>query len=240
MPREPELLEFLILFINLDSCTENGRKCRDAEAVKMGTPLTAFFENLYMSEIDSIMEQKAGLYIRYCDDIIIYDKTLSGILELKKIFLDEISKLHLEVNPKADRIFSPGEFVDFVGYTLAGSRQQLPLSVALYAKSMVRARCRTLLNLRRYHHLNAQNAMILMALYNNRITEKLKVHFKNVTETDVLRDLDRYMADSVRFAGLGKCSNTASKYRIKYEEIKESGYKSLVNEYFRFKNAGHL
>lgn len=232
---DPELLAFLIKYVSGNKCIENGVEYYDAEAVKMGAPLTAFFENLYLNKIDHLMNRKAELYIRYCDDIIIYDNSLSHLSELRELFLNETAKLKLEINPKHDNIYAPGEFVDYIGFTIAGNRQQLPAFTVIQAKNLVRANCKRILHLRRKYNLGATNAMILMAQSNNKILREIKAHFKDITETDRLKYLDKYMIDSMRIVGLGKFTNSKIKYRIMYDEIKACGYTSIVNEYYKYR-----
>lgn len=237
---DPTLLSFLIKLANVDRCIEQGIECSNVEAVKMGLPLTPFYENLYLDRIDKLLDRKAELYIRYCDDIIIYGQSLREITELRKLFLNEISSLHLSVNMKHEHIYSPGEFVNYIGYTIAGSRQELPEYTLELSKNIIRTNCKHILKLRNKYNLGSENAMVLMAQLNNKIIDKLEVHFRHITDIENLKRLDRYMVDSMRIAGSGHYYQSSAKYRIKYDDIKKCGYKSPVHEYYRYRKATHL
>lgn len=232
---EPELLAFMVSYINIDRYIEDGIEHSDAETVKLGTPLGNFFLNLYLNKVDKLIEQKAKLYIRYCDDIIIYADSLEEISKLRALFLDEIKKIKLNVNPKKEKIYASGEFVNFVGLSIAGNRQELPEATTELSKQLIRRNCKRILRLRKNNNLKAQNAMLLMIHFNNKIIDGLKQNFKNVTEVDKFKELEKYMLDSIRIVGLGRYCKSNSKYKITYNEMKKLGYKSLVNEYYQFK-----
>ena len=57
--------------------------------------------------------------------------------------------------------------------------------------------------------------------------------FPVITKTEGLNEIDRYLQQNLRYLATGKHSK--ANYRTSYEQLKDLGYKSLVNEYWRFK-----
>ena len=58
--------------------------------------------------------------------------------------------------------------------------------------------------------------------------------FPVLTCSDGLKELDEYLLSYVRFLKSGR--HYKGNYRLRYESIKELGYRSLVHEYYRYKN----
>jgi hypothetical protein len=59
--------------------------------------------------------------------------------------------------------------------------------------------------------------------------------FPVITQTDGLKEIDHYLQQYIRFLGTGKHSK--ANYRTDYAQLKQLGYRSLVNEFFRFKKS---
>ena len=56
-------------------------------------------------------------------------------------------------------------------------------------------------------------------------------YFPVITTDTTLREIDHYMQECIRFLYTGK--HTKRNYNLRYETIKELGYRSLVNEYHK-------
>ena len=56
--------------------------------------------------------------------------------------------------------------------------------------------------------------------------------FPHLTVDDGLREIDAYMQQYIRFTVTGR--HYKGNYRIRYEQMKEWGYRSLVNEYYKY------
>ena len=59
--------------------------------------------------------------------------------------------------------------------------------------------------------------------------------FPIINKTDGLREIDHYLQQNIRFLGTGKHSK--ANYKTSYAQLKRLGYKSLVNEYHKFKES---
>jgi hypothetical protein len=65
---------------------------------------------------------------------------------------------------------------------------------------------------------------------------RLPEAFRVVSVDEGLREIDRMLYDMIRTVASGK--KGSGRYRIRSERIREWGYKSLVNRYYRFINNG--
>ena len=55
--------------------------------------------------------------------------------------------------------------------------------------------------------------------------------FPNLTLDDGLREIDAYLQEYIRYAVTGR--HYKGNYRIRYEQLKDWGYRSLVHEFYR-------
>ena len=56
--------------------------------------------------------------------------------------------------------------------------------------------------------------------------------FPVINEVSGLREIDHYLQQNIRFVATGK--HNGANYRIRYEQLRSFGYRSLVSEYYRF------
>ena len=68
---------------------------------------------------------------------------------------------------------------------------------------------------------------------NNEITW-CRWYFPVITTDNSLHILDEYMIENIRYIATGK--HTKANYNLRYETIKEYGFKSLVHSYYCFDN----
>ena len=58
--------------------------------------------------------------------------------------------------------------------------------------------------------------------------------FGNLNTDKGLKEIDAYMQEYIRYTVTGR--HYKGNYRIKYDKLKQWGYKSLVHEYYKQKN----
>ncbi len=90
-----------------------------APGVPIGNYISQYFANLYLSELDHLLKEAAGVryYYRYADDMVLLagDKpTLHGLLVLINDWLNEERRVDLKGNYQVFPVESRG--IDFVGY----------------------------------------------------------------------------------------------------------------------------
>ena len=63
-------------------------------------------------------------------------------------------------------------------------------------------------------------------------------YFPTITTSKSLRILDEYMVSNIRYIATGR--HTKANYNLRYDKIKEMGYRNLVNSYYRYKKTGEV
>ncbi len=116
-----------------------------AEGVPIGNYISQYLANLYLSELDHLLKEVAGVryYYRYADDMVLLagDKpTLHGWLVLINDWLNEERRLDLKSNYQIFPVESRG--IDFVGYVTFHTH-------CLARKKNKKGLCRELAKLRR-------------------------------------------------------------------------------------------
>ena len=59
--------------------------------------------------------------------------------------------------------------------------------------------------------------------------------FPVINQCDGLKEIDHYLQQSLRYLSTGK--HNKSNYKTHYDQLKALGYRSLVNEFFKYKSA---
>ena len=63
-------------------------------------------------------------------------------------------------------------------------------------------------------------------------------YFPVINTSNSLKIIDKYMQQNIRYIYSGKyCKKN---YNVRYNELKKFGYKTLVNEYYIFKNNSNI
>ncbi len=101
-------------------------------------------------------------------------------------------------------------------------------------KMSIRAETKRLLIACRKNHLPEKMRLFMVISRTNRLIDHLRLEntFRIVSVHDGLRQIDQMFYDMIRTVASGKTGS--GRYRIRREQIREWGYKSLVNRYYRF------
>ncbi len=151
-----------------------------------------------------------------------------------------------------------GEAFEFLGFSIQGTdgpekgmpAGKVDLSEAALRKMKTKIRRKAHLLYRRQKN-NGKNppltfeesARILLKTFNRKYFDEAEEDrftwsrwfFPVLTCTDGLGKLDAYLLSYVRFLKTGR--HYKGNYRVRYEEIKALGYRSLVHEYYEWKNS---
>lgn len=227
---DPELCLFLKSTIDDDRYTENGSIGTGAPAVKQGCPLTGFFENVFMTDVDRAIGGKADVYCRYNDDILFYSESTEVLAECRELLTEILSGLGLTEKSEKAVTVMPGEFVQFICFNLAGSRQDLCGNQVYLWRRSVQALTREMLYMKRTLGLSDDFAMLLTIKNFETVRESCVKLMPYLTESGTLKTLDHIFLDAVRT--VGNSGPGRRKYKISYETVKSLGYSSLVSEYY--------
>lgn len=238
---DPAAMGFFRWMLRWRTCRlPDGTVRRCAPAVMTGLPLTSFFENLYLSEVDWHFKGLGIPYGRYADDIVLYADDRERALEYEQYLEQVMARRKLTLHQDKSMILPPGTPVEVLGMKLTGRQVDIAdASIAKLRWKMYRFGSRMLEKKRRFG-ISDDEAMRRMIFYADRkffgvSGERHELSwsrwaFPLLDTTEGLKRLDRIVQDAVRYVGTGK--QGPARYRVQYEKLRQLGYRSLVNEYY--------
>lgn len=223
-----------------------GKIIEEKKGILPGVPISAFFANLYLSELDHLFFEKNIPYLRYSDDIIIFADDENALTDCIATIKNHIQEKGLQINPEKEIITQPGEKWEFLGFCYHNGTIDISeiaikkLKAKMYRKSRALLRWAEKKNYPLEYAAKAFIKRFNSKLYDNPIHNELtwsRWYFPIINTDASLKIIDDYMKDCIRFLSTGK--RNKSRYNFTYENIKALGYRSLVNEYYKFKENGH-
>lgn len=224
-----------------DRTWSGGRIIHESKGVMAGLPTSAFLANYHMRDIDALFAKKDCVYMRYADDIILFAKTPEQLDSLKTELLTAIRCKGLDINPKKESCFVPGQSFDFLGFSIEGQKIDLAEATVRKIKGKIR---RSVRSIRRWMlKKNAPLEGTLKAII-RRYNEKFYGHcedeltwerwfFPVITTTKSLKEVDQYMQQSLRYISTGRyCKKNYE--LVPYDMLQRCGYRPLVAEYYHF------
>ena len=158
-----------------------------------------------------------------------------------------LAQAHLEVNPDKEKIYSPDEAYEFLGFKCHGRDIDISEATKKKMKGKISRQARALLRWKDKKGFDSEKAMKALINYFNRKffesddPETLtwsRWFFPVITQTNGLKEIDHYLQQNIRFLSTGRHNKT--NYRVDYEKLKELGYRSLVNEYYKYLQVSHI
>ena len=222
----------------------NGIVIEENHGVMAGTPTSPFLADVYLNEVDWYFYQHGIIYARYSDDIILFAPDLETLQQHQFTLKQFLAKYQLEVNPDKEKTYSPDEPYEFLGFKCLGHDIDISEATKQKMKGKIKRKARALLRWKDKNHLDADKAMKgLINYFNRKFFESddpetltwSRWFFPLITRTEGLKEIDHYLQQNIRFLRTGKHGKT--NYKVDYEKLKSLGYKSLVNEYYKFKAA---
>ena len=116
MANDPLLYRFFQEMLSNDSVIYNGETIHERHGVMAGTPTSPFLANVYLKEVDRFFHDAGVIYARYSDDIILFAPDLATLEEYKRKMAEFLEQYQLEVNPDKEKIYSPDEAYEFLGF----------------------------------------------------------------------------------------------------------------------------
>ena len=217
----------------------DGEVVQEQHGIMAGTPTAPFLADLYLAEVDRYYSDRGVLYARYSDDIIFFAQDLDSLNDLRGVLTDFLERYGLTVNPDKEHVYKPGEAFDFLGFKCLGANIDLADATREKMKGKIRRKTRSLMRARGFRGVDAETAMSrLIRHFNVKFfeddeTESLnwsRYFFPLINRTEGLKEIDRYLQQNLRYLATGRHGNSG--YRIRYETLKNLGYRSLVHEYY--------
>ena len=239
---DPALFSFLRRLLGEPEVLWKGNPVREQKGVMAGTPLSAFFANVYLMDLDREFSSDGAPYARYSDDIILFAPTGEALEEKANALRQALASLGLGLNPDKEEFFTPETGYVFLGFFCKGKEIDLaPVSVTKM-KGKMRRKARALARWADRNGLEREKAArAFIRVFNRKLFETggdndltWSLWFFPLLTTDrSLKEIDRYAEDCLRSLISGK--HNKGKYRVTYDDLKALGFRSLVREFHKFK-----
>ena len=245
MSDDPMLYRFFEKLLTDNRVVYNGETILENHGVMAGTPTAPFLADVYLKDVDRHFAEAGVLYARYSDDIIMFAPDLETLEIYKSQMADFLKQYRLEVNPDKEKIYSPDEAFEFLGFKCHARDIDISEATKKKMKGKIKRSAKSLMRWSQKNHIEPEKAMKGLINHFNRKfyesgdTETLtwsRWFFPVINKTDGLKEIDHYLQQNIRFLSTNK--HTKANYRITYAKLKQLGYRSLVNEYYRFKDSG--
>lgn len=220
----------------------DGSMIEEKKGIMAGVPLSSFLANLYLRDMDMYFFEHGNSYARYSDDIIVFTSEEKAIYDVADTVHRYLERLHLTVNEKKEKIITPHEEWEFLGISYKDRIFDVSEVSAGKLKKKMRRKSRALVRWKDKKGADSERAVKAFIrtfndkLYCNTLENELtwtRWFFPVINTSATLAEIDRYMQDCIRYIATGKRNNGRFKYR--YADMKKSGYRSLVHEYYQLK-----
>ncbi len=233
-----------------DRVCENTKILLEKHGAMAGTPISPFFANVYLRDVDYYFKEADILYFRYSDDILIFANTMDELVTHQAKLYEQIHLLGLTINPDKVHISTPGEPWEFLGFCYRGGEIDLSDATLRKTKAKIKRKADALRRWSRNKKLSTEKAAIgLIRAMNRKFFGSSspddedndedskdftwsRWFFPNLTTDKGLKTIDNYLQEYIRYTVTGR--HYKGNYRIRYEQMKEWGYRSLVHEYYNF------
>ena len=223
----------------------DGTVVHENRGVMAGTPTSPFLADVYLMAVDWHFAEAGVIYARYSDDIILFAESREEVERYKAELLTFLKEYGLEVNPDKERIYSPDEPFEFLGFRCHGESIDISTAVRKKMKGKIRRAAHSLYRWRSIKGKSAEQAMkALIRKFNAKLFEGddpeslswSRWFFPVINRTEGLKEIDLYLQQYIRYLSTGR--HTKANYRVRYEDLKALGYRSLVNEFYRVSSRG--
>ena len=224
------LYHFFEKLLTTNLAISNGQVIEEKHGVMAGTPTAPFLADVYLKEVDRYYYNKGVTYARYSDDIIMFAPDYDTLQQYKDKMGHFLAQYHLEVNPDKERIYSPDEAYEFLGFKCHGHDIDISEATKKKMKGKISRKARSLLRWSHKNHIEPEKAMKgLINYFNRKFFESddpetltwSRWFFPVINQTEGLKEIDHYLQQYIRFLSTGK--HNKSNYRVDYEKLKELG-----------------
>lgn len=237
---DPVILNIFKAILTNDVVLYNNVPVSDNHGAMAGLPISPFCANVYLSETDKLFNDMNVIYFRYSDDILLFADTMDELLKYQDILYSNLTTLKLSVNPDKEHIYQPGEVWEFLGFSFDNGIIDLSENTKKKIKAKIKRKANALMRWQRKKKLPRERAAIGFINSMNRKffgTDEddeftwSRWFFPILNTEKGLAEIDHYMQQYIRYIITGR--HYKGNYRIRYEQIKKWGYRSLVNEYYK-------
>ena len=244
---DDKLFNFVKNILTADKSFDGNNIFFEKRGAMAGTPLSTFLANIYLSDLDKYFEDNNIIYARYSDDIIVFAEDINKLEEHKTHIYQTLNSKSLKINSDKECLFAKGEPWNFLGFEYCNKQIDLSKITTKKIKDKIRRKARALFRWKTRKQKSAEHAIkVMLRIFNNKFFKETdlkdltwsKWYFPIITTAKSLKEIDNYFVNYLRYLSTGKF--TKKNFNITYQLLKNWGYKSLVNEYYKhikaFKN----
>jgi RNA-directed DNA polymerase len=212
--------------------------------VPLGTVLANCLSNLYLTPLDRLMREQGHLYLRYCDDLIVFAESRSEAHEAREAIADMVGRLALTLNSRKSSLLPPGGRFVHLGYEFDGQRVRIGPRALNKFKARIRGTTSRKSGGRPTRgalQSDAGRAALreVIAQVNREICgdapRNWARYFARCDFDDQFRQLDSWIRDRVR-AAVTMRWNKGNYRAVPTQLLQELGLRSLVGEYYTWRN----
>lgn len=238
------LYDFLEALLLDDTVVFEGEVIQEKKGAIPGAAVSSFFANLYLSDMDHFFYDAGVEYIRYSDDILVMADSAQELEGHRSVIYDFLEERGLAVNPEKEKIYPPNSKLEFLGFSYHNGQVDICEVSLKKIKAKIRRKTRALKRWADKKDLPGEYAAKALIkrfnqkFYCNPVYNELtwaRWYFPVINTAKSLEIIDRYEVECIRYLLSG--THTKGKYAFTYEKVKELGFRSLVNEYYKFKAA---
>ncbi len=220
----------------------DGMESKVKKGILAGSPVSGFLANLYLTELDRYFEKSGVLYARYSDDIIVFAQNQNLLDSYVRTIFSFLSQKGLEVNENKVCATSPCEEWTFLGFSYKNSVIDISGISKQKLKQKMRRKARALVRWKKRKNASDERAVRAFIrhfnkkFYSNDLTNEItwcRWYFPVITTSDGLKEIDSYMQQCIRYVATSK--QNKKKYCFTYSDMKNLGYRTLVNSYYKFR-----
>lgn len=242
---DPALIALFEKLLRADTALFAGERITEKRGAMAGTPVSQFFANLYLIEMDQLFAHRGILYARYSDDIIFFADSAEQLQSHIAVLRGFLERYRLEINPDKTRITGPGEPWDYLGISYRAGRVGLSEGTMQKIKGKIRRKARAIYRWKIKKGVDTDKAI---AVFAREMQKKFfgrgndddftwtRWFFSLITTDEDLVEIDRYLQENMRYLSSGR--HNRANYRVRYADLKACGYRSLVNAYHRYRKNG--
>ena len=236
-----KLYGFCEMFLTEDQVYAGEKLISEKKGIMAGIPLSSFFANLYLKQMDEHFEQQGITYARYSDDIIVFAGTEEELREHIRYIKDELYRKGLTINCDKEEYTTPGSKWTFLGISYEGGIVDIAPASVKKIKGKMRRKARSLRRWAARNDVDTKNAAkAFIRIFNRKLLETSDDHdltwsywyFPVINTDKSLKEIDHYAQECIRFIVSGR--HTKARFNVRYEDMKGLGYRCLVNEYHKF------
>ncbi len=238
---------FLKELLTQPCCMKDGQQVTCKKGIMAGVPVSGFLANLFLKDMDDWFEQNNLAYARYSDDVIVFADSLHEIEHFESVIKNFLQQKGLEINAKKEVRTTPDQKWEFLGFGINGNQVDLADVALQKIKDKMRRKAKKLVMWKKRTNASDERAMrAFIRTFNKKFFDNPKNHeitwcrwyFPTITTENSLHVIDEYMLSCIRYVATGK--HTKANFNLRYDAIKQLGYKSLVNSFFKFKKTGNF